>query len=440
MKTDYIKYLVDILKISVPLIVGNIGHVLIGATDVLVAAKYSINALAAIAIANSILFTVFIVGLGFLAGISIILSNYRGERKKTKQYLFSGIVLSQILSLLTFLVIIGISFAVPFFGFEEILVKNIQEYMQIIAFSMFGMFAYQAVKEFLQAHEIVKVPNFILIVAVFLNLFLNIIFVFGYGFIPSLGVAGLAVSTLLVRMFLGLSMILYTGKILYSQQKTNQYNFDFIKKVLKIGMPIGVGLLFEFLAFNIVTMSIGRISGLLAATHNILLTIVDVTFMIPFAISSALAIKVGYYNGENNLPEIKNYGKTGVGMSAVFMIVCSFLFLFAPDFFIGIFTRDEQIISIAKPIVTLFALFELADGIQISLGGILKGLKYTKQLTYISLSSYWLIGLPCGFYLAFGKNLLLQGFWQGLTIALFVIAIIEYIFIIIKLKDYNQKA
>lgn len=440
MRTDYLSCLRDILKISAPLIVGNVGHVLIGATDVLIAAKYSISALASIAIANSILFTIMIVGLGLLAGISIILSNYRGERKKTKQYLLPSVFLSQFLAFLTCVVIIFISFTIPFFGFEENLVQNIQEYMQIIALSMFGMYVYQAIKEFLQAHEIVNFPNFILIAAIFLNLLFNVIFVFGFGFIPSYGVKGLAIATLLVRIFLGASLMLYVCKILYSQQKKYNPNFEFMKNVLKVGTPIGICLLFEFLAFNIVTMSIGRISGLLAATHNILLTIVDITFMIPFAISSALAIKVGYYNGENNLSEIKKYGKIGVAMSAIFMIICSFLFLFAPDFFIGIFTHDAQIISIARPIVILFALFELADGIQISLGGILKGLKLTKQLTVISLSSYWLIGLPFGFYLAYGEKMLLKGFWLGLTITLFIIAFIEFLYIFFKLKKYNKKA
>ena len=429
------EYLKEIFLLALPMIVGNLGHVLTGAVDVLVAAKHSVDTLASIAIANSIIFTVLILGLGFLTGISIILSNYRGEKKRTKKFFISGIVLSQILAFLTWIVLIGVTFLIPFFGFEEKLIYPIQEYMFITSFSMFGMFLYQAIKEFLQAHEIVNFPNFILLATVLLNLVLNWIFVFGWGPIPAMGVIGLSLATLIVRTICGLSMVLYTWKIIKDQNNRHEYDFNYMKNVIKVGTPIGVGLLFEFLGFNLITMSVGRDAGVLAATHNILLTLVDTAFMVPFAISSAIAIKVGYYNGAKNLQEIKNFGKVGVIVATLFMFVFSFAFYFKPDFFIGIFTKDTEIIKIALPIVSLFSLFVIADGLQISLGGILKGFKMTKQVTICTLSSYWLIGLPLGFYLAYPCLMSLKGFWLGLTVALFIVAVTEGLFIFNKIKN-----
>ncbi len=435
----YKKHLIELIAIAMPMVIGNLGHVLTGATDVLIAAKHSIDTLASIAIANSILFTIFIVGLGLMTGVSIILSNYRGEKKPTKKYFFSGVILSQILAAIICLIIIGCAFMIPFMGFEEKLVKHIQEYMIVTSFSMFGMYLYQEIKEFLQAHEIVNFPNMILLVTVFINLFLDIVLVFGWGPIKPLGVIGLAVSTTFVRTLLGIIMVFYTWNIIKTQHDKEQYNFEYMKNVLKIGFPIGIGLLFEFLGFNIITMCVGREAGVLAATHNILITLIDATFMIPLAISSAIAIKVGYYNGAKNLEEVKNYGKVGVTISTIFMCFCSLMFLWQPKFFIGIFTTDEKIITIALPIVSLFALFEIADGLQIALGGILKGLKMTKQVTCCVLSSYWLFGIPLGFYLAYSQGMLLKGFWIGITSALFLIAIFESIIIYKKIKKLEQE-
>ena len=437
--TKYKKYLIELFTIAAPMVVGNLGHVLTGAIDVLVAAKHSVDSLAAIAIANSILFTIFIIGLGFLTGVSIILSNYRGERKHTKKYFISGLVLSQILAFLTWLAIILITIFIPKFGFEEHLIKNIQEYMLITSFSMFGMFLYQVIKEFLQAHEIVNFPNYILLFTVVLNLILNYILVFGYGPIPSLGVIGLSIATLIVRTILGLAMVIYTWNIIKVQKNKHEYNFEYMKNVMKVGLPIGIGLLFEFLGFNIITIAVGRDAGVLAATHNILLTLVDATFMIPLAISSAIAIKVGFYNGAKNLEEIKNYSKVGVSICTIFMIICSLMFLITPESFIGIFTKDSKIVEIAIPIVALFALFEIADGLQISLGGILKGFKMTKQVTCCVLSSYWLIGIPLGFYLAYNQGMSLKGFWLGLTLSLFIVAILEGYIIFKKLKQVKNE-
>ena len=425
----FAKYAGELFAIAAPMFIGNLGHVLMGATDVFVAAKHSVDTLASIAIANSVLFTVFILGLGILFGISVALSNYRGERRFTKKYFLSGIFLSIILAFFTWLIILLITFLIPFAGFKSNLVYGIQQYMFVTSFSIFGMFIYQGIKEFLQAHEIVHFPNFISLIMVLINLILNFVFVFGFGPVPAMGILGLSLSTLIVRTLLGLSLLLYTWKIVYKQTCEKVYSKDYVRSVIKIGLPIGIGLLFEFLGFNIITMALGRESGLLVATHNILITIIDAVFMFPLAISSAISIKVGFYNGAGDIKKIKKYGATGVIICTFFMLFCSVLFLVKPEICIGIFTNDKQIIEIALPIVTLFALFEIGDGLQISLGGILKGLKMTKQTTITALSSYWLFGIPLGFFLAYACKMSLQGFWIGLSLSLFLLALIEYILI-----------
>lgn len=433
------KYLKEIIVISSPIMIGNLGHTLTGAIDVFVAAKHSVNTLAAIAIANSILFTVFMLGIGLLIGISVLISNYRGEKKTTKKFFLSGIILSQILAILTWSIIIALTFFIPYFGFEKYLIKDIQEYLFITSFSIFGLFLYQGIKEFLQAHEIVNFPNLILLAAVFINLILNFILVFGWGPIPALGVIGLSVATLIVRTLLGIIMVIYTRRIIIMQQHKHKYNLQYMKNVIKIGFPIGIALLLEFFAFNIITISVGREAGIFAATHSILVTLVDATFMIPLSISSAIAIKVGFYNGAKDLKEIINYGKTGVLISTIFMMLCSITFIVEPKFFIGIFTADNQIMTVALPIVSLFALFEIADGMQISLGGILKGLKMTKSVTICVLLCYWLVGIPLGFYLAYIQNMSLKGFWLGLTLSLFLLSILESIIIFTKTNQLQNE-
>ena len=433
----YKKHIAEISVIAAPMVIGNLGHVLTGATDVFVAAKHSVDTLAAIAIANSIFFTIFILGLGLLTGISIILSNKRGAKHPTKKYFLSGVILSQILAFFTWIAVLIVTYFMPKFGFEAHLVKSIQDYMYITSFSLYGMFLYQGIKEFLQAHEIVNFPNLLLLISVVLNLALNFIFVFGWGIIPALGIVGLSIATLISRTVLGLAMVIYTWKIIKTQQAKQVYDTNYMKNVLRLGFPIGVGLLFEFLSFNIITIAVGREAGVYAATQNILITIIDIAFMIPLSISSAIAIKVGYFNGAKNLTEIRDFGVTGTLMSLTFMMFVAILYIAMPETFIGIFTSDKGIIDIALPIVHLFALSEIADGVQISLGGMLKGLKMTKQVTAIVISCYWLLGIPIGFYLAYAQKMYLKGFWIGLTIALFCIAVIEIL--VITRKYYQIK-
>ena len=434
------KYVWEIFAIAAPLIVGNLGHTLTGAVDVFVAAKYSVDALAAIAIANSIFFTVTFFGIGFLIAISIVLSNYRGAKLHTKRYFSSGVLLSQVLAFITWLALVSITYFIPNFGFEEHLVKDIQVYMYVTSFSVFGMYLFQGIKEFLLAHEIVNFPNYLLIVSVFLNLIFNWVFVFGWGIIPAMGVLGLSVATLLVRVILGIAMVVYTWNIVKKSGHGNQvYDFDYIKSLLKVGCPIGIGFLVEFFGFNIITIALGRHSAVLAAAHNILITLVDAAFMIPLAISSAIAIKVGFFNGAKNYGEIRNFSLVGVTMSLGFMIFASVMFAVMPDVFIGIFTHDKELYNIALPVVSLFVFYEIIDGFQVSLGGILKGLKMTKQVTFSVFAGYWFVGLPIGFYLVNAHAMPLKGFWIGLFMAGFAIAIIEFLFVFGRMRKIKKE-
>lgn len=117
------KYFSEICTIAAPIIVGNLGHTLTGAVDVFVAAKYSIDALAAIAIANSIFFTVSFLGIGFLIAISIVLSNYRGAKMHTKRYFSSGVILSQVLALITWVLLLELLILYHISGFKRNLLK-----------------------------------------------------------------------------------------------------------------------------------------------------------------------------------------------------------------------------------------------------------------------------------------------------------------------------
>ncbi len=430
--TLYKKHCKELLTLSIPLIIGNLGQILIGATDVFVGAKYNINTLAAVSIANSIIFSIFIIGIGFLAGISIVLSNYRGSRKFTKKFfdasLFFSLVLASIFCCITLSTI-------PFIdkvGFEPTLVPLIKEYIFICSFSFFGIYLFQAIKEFLQAHEIVNFPNTVLVLAVLIHLVLDFILVFGWGPIPSLGTKGLAIATLMTRTLMGITLLIYCARLVKFKELIH---YDYLKQLMKIGYPIGIALMLEFLAFNIITFSIGRTSGLLAATHNIIMTISSATFMVPLAVSNAIAIKVGYYNGAKNYREIKLYSIAGLVMGSAFMLLCSLILMIFPKEIISIFSTNPQILYIGVPIMYIAAIFQVADGFQVSASGILKGLKLTKIVTISILTGYWLLGLPLGFILAYKYHYLLKGFWIGLAISLFAIGIAQGAIIVRKLKE-----
>ena len=416
------QYFIDLLILSIPLFIGNLGHTLIGATDVLVVAKYSIDSLAAISIANSILFTIFILGIGIVCAVSILLSNMRGAGQKTKKQLLSTLAFSTFMAMLFTFICYLTKFIVPKIGFEPHLVPYIEQYISIVSFSMLGMFMFEGIKQFLQSYEIVKFPNILLLVAVFANLVFDIVFVFGFGPIPSMGVKGAAIATTLVRSLMGLVMFIYIFRFIDFKSKMD---FSYMKQIVKIGIPIGIALLFEFLAFNIITILVGRTSGLLAAVHNILVTISSATFMFPLSIATATSVKVAYNYGAKKVEEIRNFISASIILSLGLMIVISIVLAVFPSQIIGLFTNDDEVLKIAIPIISIVAMYQIFDGFQVVMGGVLKGFKLTKFVSWAVFSGYWFVGMPVAILLVYKLDWSLRGYWMALAISLCVMGFVQ---------------
>lgn len=434
--SDCKKYFAEIISLSIPMIVGNLGQVLIGATDVFIAAKHSTNTLAAISIANSIIFCILVMGMGLMSAISIQLSNLRGNRKPTKKFLVTVLNYSMILALIFCVICLLMVPLIPYMGFEPQLVPMIKEYIFICSFSLFGMYLYQCLREFLMAYEIVTFPNIILIFALIFNFILAYILVFGIGSIPAMGVIGLALAALIVRMLMGLILLVYClGLIRFK----NPFDTSLIKQLLKIGYPIGIAMFLEFLGFNLITILVGRDAGILAATHNIGVTITSSAYVIPMSISAAIAIKVGYNNGAKNYTEILRYSVFGTLLSVVFMGCCSILLFTCPKQLFEIFTDNKEMLALGLPILYIAAFYLMFDGLQVSLSGVLKGLKMTKIASASLIAGYWLFGLPFGYFLAYHYNMSLRGFWIGLATSFLFMSII-FLTVIFKKFKYLKKA
>lgn len=428
---DYKNHFLELIELSIPLIIGNLGQILIGATDVFVAARHNINTLASVGIANAIIFSIMIIGLGLMSSISIVLSNYRGSRKRTKVFFQTSLIFSILLACLFCAICMSSMLLIDRLGFEASLVPTIKQYIYICSYSFIGVYVFQGLKEFLQAHEIVKFPNLIMVLAVFIHIILDFVLVFGLGPIPSLGAKGLALATFTTRTFMGLTMLIYCIRLVNFSAK---FDTTYVKQLLKIGSPIGLTMFLEFLAFNIITIMVGKTAGILSATHNIVQIITSTTFMIPLAISNAIAIKVGFYNGAKNFDEIKMYSKVGVGISSIYMFICAVILLAFPAQLIEIFSKNPEVLKIGVPIMIVAAIFQVADGFQTSASGVLKGLKMTKTVSVCVTCGYWLIGLPLGFLLAYKYHLLLMGFWIGLAVSLTMISILMATMILLKFK------
>lgn len=425
-------YIRDLVNIAGPIILGNLGFILIGVGDVIVAGRHSTDTLAAISIATAVLNCIMMFGIGILVCLSALLSNYRGAGKEAEKYFYPALKFSAILASITSVLIFACIPVIDKLGFEAKLVPMIKDYFFVTAFSTFGAYIHCMAKEFLQAFEIVVFPNILTVFCIFVNLILNIIFVFGFGPIPSMGVIGLAVASLITRYFMGGVLIWYCYKkvnIKYHKEKA------FYKDLVKIGAPSSLAIMIEFIGFNAITVILGRISGIYAAAQNIVCTLTSVSFMVPLAISNATAVKVGFANGAKYYKSMKKYAFTGIWICVAFMACSALCVGLFPEFLIKLFTSDKELIEVCIPIVYVLCFFQLFDGLQVALAGVFKGIKQTSVVMIANFIAYWLVSIPLGCYLGLKLKMNLIGFWYSLGVSAVILCTIMFTTMMRKFKS-----
>ena len=431
-------YIKDILNMAFPIILGNLGFIMIGVGDVIVAGRHSTDTLASISIATAITNCIMMFGIGILISISAILSNYRGEEKSIEKYFFPSVKFALVLASITSAIIFA---SIPFIdkiGFPPELTPSIKDYFFITGFASFGGYLHCMAKEYLQAFEIVMFPNLLTIFCIFLNVFLNIIFVFGWGGIPSMGAKGLAIASLITRYFMGIVLLIYCFKrvdIINNRLKGKIESVKhYYKDLIKVGLPASLAIMIEFSGFNIISVVMGRVNGIYAAAHNLLCTFTSVAFMIPLAVSNAAAVKVGYTNGAKYYKSLKKYAFTSLKLSTAFMACSAILIGLFPEFFTELFTKDLELVNVCIPIVYVLCFFQIFDGLQVALSGIFRGIKQTKVVMMSNFTSYWIIAFPLGCLLAFKYKLNLIGFWYSLCASAVFLCTIMFILMIRKFK------
>lgn len=424
-------FIFDVFTLSLPIILGQLGQQLIVAGDVYVAAKFSTQAAATIGVANGFLNPIFLFGIGMTMGVSPSFAFLRGQGFEIRDKGGSILVYSLLLGLIVTFLMLGLNYFVPYFGVDPILVPGIQEYMNIVSWSLPFALVFGGLKEFLQSFEDVIIPNAISLIAVLVNILVNYFLVFGYSGFPGLGEIGLAYASLFVRVLLCLAMILYTFK----KFAIGRVDWQAIKVLVKFSLPIAFMFFLEVLAFCTVTVLSGQLGVVAAATNNIIMTIASVSFMIPLSLSSAAAVKVGHAFGANNIHNIVSYIKAIMVMVIGFCFFSIIAFGFFPGPILRAVTEDIEVLKLGISLLFIVALFQIVDAFQVSMSGILRGLGETKFPSLMVFLGYWIIGLPLGIYLTFFLDQGASGLWIGLAVSLTIVAISLGIFTNKKMKS-----
>jgi len=201
-------------------------------------------------------------------------------------------------------------------------------------------------------------------------------------------------------------------------------DFRRIVRLLKLGLPAAGQIGLEMSVFATVTVLIGKLSADILAGHQIALTVVSTTFMMPLGISSAAAVRVGHAVGRRDPEGASRSGWTALAFGAAVMSMAALALLSFPHAIARLFTPQAAIIAAAVPLLRVAAFFQLFDGLQITATGALRGAGDTRTPMLCHFAGYWILGLPLGAFLCFRESLGAVGLWMGLSAGLIVIGLV----------------
>lgn len=422
-----------IWKLGLPLILSNLAQFAIHITDTVMLGWYSVTALAASTIAGTLFFVTFIVGAGFAQAVTPLVAAAAEEDDdvQVRRVTRMGLWLS---------IFYGLAVTIPFFWAEDILIAIGQDpdvarlahiYLQIVIWQMVPALIVMTLKSFLAAMEHTAIILWATIGTAVLNGFINYALIFGNWGMPELGIQGAAIASLTVNLITVLILVVYIGRILPQFQLFKNFwrsDSEIMKRVFMLGWPIGLTSLAEGGLFSASAVMMGWIGALELAAHGIAIQLASMTFMVHIGFSQAATVRAGRALGRKDEVALRRGGITAIGMSALFAVLTSAIFLAVPESLVSLFldpTEPERVtlLRIGASLVMVAALFQLVDGLQVLALGLLRGVQDTTVPMVMATISYWVIGLPASYILAFTLGYGAVGLWLGLVIGLAVAAV-----------------
>lgn len=424
MLSAYKSYFSKIIKLSYPIIIGQIGIVLMGVADVVMIGRLDATNLAAAGLANSVYFLVSIIGIGTLSAVSAIVAKAKGAGHSNETALLfrQSIWASLALSAFVSSVLLVLTFNLEWFGQSSEVTHLTKSYLHILNAGTVFMLLFTGIKQFSDGLSITKPSAVITIAGLLLNVFLNWVLIYGkFGF-PRLELDGAGYATSFTRLMMALVMFLYIirGSV-YKQWlkvKDNNGGLFFFKEIFRIGLPSGMQYFFEVGAFASAAIMIGWFGKEQLAAHQIAINLASVTYMVATGLSTGGSIAVGDAWGRKNKKDLIMSGKAALIMSILFMGGTALLFAVFNTFFVNLYIDDVLVGGMAANLLLIAALFQLSDGVQCVSLGILRGINDTKIPTVFTVIAYWVIGIPIGWVLAKYFGLGLYGIWFGLSLGL----------------------
>ena len=434
MNSKYFTEFRQLARLSVPLVLAQLAQHATSLVDTIMVGKIGLDALAGIAIGSLVFMFVSIVATGFVLGCGTVVAQAVGANDQATcgRAVRQGFWLSVFLFVPAFVLFWNIYPILLWLDQPPETAAASSAYLRAISWGLLPLLFTFAIRGLLEGHSDNRPIMVVAIIGVGLNIVLNDLLMFGRFGLPELGLVGTGVASSIVLsltfvMFLAYALRQYPQLDLLSDLRTP--DLTMLSQLIRVGGPIGLTLACEVSMFSAAGIAMGQLGPVPLAAHQIALQVGSTSFMVPLAISIAASARIGQFVGAGNGQAAKTAGTVGIATCACVMTVFAVMFLVFKRNIIGVFLdlsdpENHRVVELASQLLMIAALFQIADGIQVSGSLALRGLKDTFVGFIITIFSYLVVGCTSGWWLCFRAGFGARGLWFGMTIGLATAAVL----------------
>ncbi|WP_068300630.1 MATE family efflux transporter [Pararhodobacter sp. CCB-MM2] len=424
-----------VLVLGLPLVGSHVAQFALHVTDTIMLGWYSVTDLAAGALGATMFFVLFTLGMGYAQAVMPMVATHAAADRDTEVRRVTR--MGMWLSIAYFIVALPIFlFSTPILnalGQEADVARLGGAYLSVVGFGLGPALIAMVLKSYLAALGRTQVVLWVTVLAVFVNVGVNWVLIFGNLGFPEMGARGAAVASLLVQvvtMVVLLAYALWLPALRHYQLFTRFWRADWgaMRQVNALGLPIGLALLSESALFSASAVMMGWLGKNTLAAHSIALEITAMFFMVHLGLSNAATVLVGRARGKADAQALKEAALASVALSILFAVTTMLIYFLMAEQMVGLFIKPDDperdlIIPLGVTLLMVAALFQLADSGQVMAMGLLRGMQDTQQPMIIAAVAYWLIGIPAGYGLGFLAGMGGIGIWLGLVVGLTAAAI-----------------
>ena len=424
----------SLIILSVPIIFVSILQSAYQLIDTFWVGRLGTDAIAAVSISFPIIFLIVSLGGGLSISGTILVAQYKGKKDKKAVDHIAGQTLLMVFIVSVILSVFGYflsPFLVSLMGVESNVFSNAVSYMRISFIGMIFMFTYMVFQSLMRGVGDVKTPMYIVFGTVILNLILDPLFIFGYWFIPALGVAGAAVATIGtqgISAVIGVILLLRGKHQIHLRLNNLKPDLPLIKKMFRLGAPASIEQSTRSLGMIIMTFLVASFGTLTLAAYGIGGRILSFIILPALGLSMATSTLVGQNIGAGKIKRAEKIAKLSSLTSFIILTLVGILFFFFAEQISAIFIPGElETIQATALFIKIMALTFGFIGVQMSLNGAFRGSGNTIIPLVLSIIALWILRFPLAYILSKHTSLAELGIWIAFPVANVIAAIITII-------------